>query len=256
MISAECLVRRYKKMLTINFKQVYETNEKVDKEWVLIIYDFSANHYVGMPVYSKEKEGCIYCNSINKYVDINKIADYNRSKVSRCIYVHGKPIKLSKKDFNLILMEGKKALIEFLNKNVNDDIDGINYIKWCRDKYIINQKDIEEYNLIQNAIYWVDFGIGVGSELRKLRPAILWRPASHKTMWTMIPLTTKRRSDKYDFHYDLECLAEGTAKIENMMNLSSKRILAPYFAKDKLAIITKNDYNEIKKAISKYYLFK
>ena len=60
----------------------------------------------------------------------------------------------------------------------------------------------------------------------------------------------------YDFHYDLECLAEGTAKIENMMNLSSKRILAPYFAKDKLAIITKNDYNEIKKAISKYYLFK
>ena len=60
----------------------------------------------------------------------------------------------------------------------------------------------------------------------------------------------------YDFHYDLECLAEGTAKIENMMNLSAKRILAPYFAKDKLAIITKKDYSEIKKAISKYYLFK
>ena len=54
---------------------------------------------------------------------------------------------------------------------------------------------------------------------------------------------------------NLECLAEGTAKIENMMNLSSKRILAPYFARDKLAILTANDYNEIKKAISKYYLF-
>ena len=146
--------------------------------------------------------------------------------------------------------------MNFLNKNIKSDIDGISYIKWCRDKYIINQKDIEADKLIQNAIYWVDFGIGVGSELRKLRPAILWRPASHKTMWTMIPLTTKRRSDIYDFHYDLECLAEGTAKIENMMNLSSKRILAPYFAKDKLAIITKKDYTEIKKAISKYYLFK
>lgn len=35
-----------------------------------------------------------------------------------------------------------------------------------------------------------------------------------------------------------------------------KRILAPYFAKDKLAIITNKDYTEIKKAISKYYLFK
>ena len=72
----------------------------------------------------------------------------------------------------------------------------------------------------------------------------------------MIPLTTKRRSDKYYFHYDLECLAEGTAKVENMMNLSTKRILAPYFAKGKLAIISKHDYSEIKKAISKYYLFK
>ena len=91
-------------MLTINFKQIYETNERVDKEWVLIIYDISANHYVGMPVYSKEKEGCIYCNSINKYVDVNKIADYNRSKMNRCIYVHGKPLKLTKKDLNDLLI--------------------------------------------------------------------------------------------------------------------------------------------------------
>lgn len=243
-------------MLTINFKQIYETNEKIDKEWVLIIYDISANHYVGMPVYSKEKEGCIYCNSINKYVDINKVADYNRSKMSRCIYEKGKPVKLSRKDFNNVLQESKNSLIQFLNKNIKNDIDGISYIKWCRDKFVINQKDVEIDKLIQKAIYWVDFGVGVGSELRKLRPAILWRPTSDKNLWTMIPLTTKRRSDKYYFHYDLECLAEGTAKIENMMNLSSKRILAPYFAKDKLAIITKNDYNEIKKVISKYYLFK
>ena len=243
-------------VLTINFKQIYETNEKVEKEWVLIIYDISANHYVGMPVYSKEKSGCIYCNSIKKYVDVNKVADYNRSKMNRCIYKKGEPVKLSSSDFNKVLQESKNSLLQFLNKNIKNDIDGISYIKWCRDKFVINQKDVEADKLIQKAIYWVDFGVGVGSELRKLRPAILWRPTSDKNLWTMIPLTTKRRSDKYYFHYDLECLAEGTAKIENMMNLSSKRILAPYFAKDKLAIITKNDYNEIKKAISKYYLFK
>lgn len=43
-------------LLTINFKQIYETNEKNNIEWVLIIYDISANHYVGMPVYSNEKK--------------------------------------------------------------------------------------------------------------------------------------------------------------------------------------------------------
>ena len=243
-------------MLTINFKQIYETNEKSKKEWVLVIYDISANHYVGMPVYSVKKEECVYCPSIDKYVDINKIADYNRSKMIRCIYVHGKPIKLSGKDFNFILQESKNSLINFLNKNVKSDVEGISYVKWCRDKYIINKKDVVIDKLIQNAIYWVDFGVGIGSELRKLRPAILWRSTSDKKIWTMIPLTTKRRSDKYYFHYDLECLNEGTAKIENMMNLSSKRILSPYFAKDKLAILTKKDYLEVKNAISKYYLFK
>ena len=243
-------------MLTINYKQVYETNEKIDKEWVLIIYDISANHYVGMPVYNNKKGGCVYCNSIDKYVDINNISDYKRSKMNRCIYYQGKPIRLSKKDYNKVLEASKNALIEFLNNNISNDIDGIDYIKWCRDKYVINQKDVEVNNLIQNGVYWVYFGVGVGSELRKLRPAILWRTTSDKNTWTMIPLTTKKRSDKYYFHYDLECLAEGTAKIENLMNLSAKRILAPYFSKDKLAILTKIDYENIKNAISKYYLFK
>ena len=242
-------------MLTINFKQIYETSEKGNKEWVLIIYDISANHYVGMPVYSKEKEKCIYCKSIDKYVDVNKICDYNKSKMKRCIYVQGKPIKLSNKDYNIVLKESKNSLIEFMNKHIKSDIDGISYIKWCKDKYIINQKDTDNSQLIQNAIYWVNFGIGIGSELRKLRPAILWRTTSDKNLLTIIPLTTKRKADNYYFHYDLECLNDGTAKIENMMNLSFKRIVAPYFSKNKLAIITKNDYNNIKGIISKYYLF-
>ena len=244
------------KKLIVNFKQIYETNEKDNIEWVLIIYDISANHYVGMPVYSKEHKNCIYCKSINKYVDINKISDYNRSKMNRCIYKDGNPLKLSKKDYNRILEEGKKGLIQFLTDNIKSDIDGFNYIKWCRDKYIINSNDVEEDKLIQQGIYWVNFGVGIGSELRKLRPAILWRSTKSKNLWTMIPLTTKKRNDIYYFHYDLECLLEGTAKIENMMNLISKRVLAPYFSKDKLAILTKKDYRGIKKAISQYYLFK
>ena len=243
-------------ILKINNKQIYETNEKGEKQWVLILYDISANHYVGAPVYSNEKNGCILCSSIEKYVDINHISDYNRSKMLRCIYKYNKPVKMSQKEFNMILSEGKNALINFLNENIDSDIEGISYIKWCRDKYIINKKETSNLELKQNAIYWVNFGIGIGSELRKLRPAILWRSTADKKLWTMIPLTTKRRDDNYYFHYDLECLTEGTAKIENMMNLSSNRILAPYYSKDKLAIITKKDYEIIRKAISRYYLFK
>ena len=173
----------------------------------------------------------------------------------RCIYKSGKPIVLSDNDFIQVLNKIKKYLITFLKENTGITIDEINYIKWCRDKYLLNKKQSNE-KIIQNAIYWVNFGVGIGSELRKLRPAILWRPSGDKKMWTMIPLTTKRKNDEYYFHYDLECLSEGTAKIENVMNLSVKRVISPYFSKNKLAILTKNDYNHIIKILSKYYLFK
>jgi len=243
-------------MLTINYKQIYETSESGDKHWILILYDISANHYVGVPVYSKDNDGCLYLESIDKYADINKICDYNRSKMNRCIYQKGKPLKISNKDFNLLVDSCKESLISFFDINISSDIDGISYLKWCRDKYNLNSKNIVIDNLKQNGIYWVNMGVNVGSELRKLRPAILWRATGDKKTWTMIPLTTKKRNDDYYFHYDLECLSEGTAKIENMMNYSYKRILAPYFSKDKLAILTKKDYNEMCKIISKYYLFK
>lgn len=243
-------------MLTINYKQIYETKEFGIKQWILILYDISANHYVGIPVYSKEKDDCIYLNSIKKYVDVNKISDYNRTKMIKCIYQNNKPLKLSKKDFNRLLTICKEAIIGFLNNDIPNDINGISYLKWCKDKYNLNSRNIEVDKLKQNGIYWINMGVNVGSELRKLRPAILWRATGDKKTWTIIPLTTKKRNDNYYFHYDLECLSEGSAKIENIMNYSYKRIIAPYFSKNKLAILTEKDYKEISKIISKYYLFK
>lgn len=243
-------------MLKINHKQVYETNEKGNKEWILVIYDISANHYVGVPIYSDKTDNTIYLKSIGKYVNISLIKDYNRSNMSRCIYSKGSPLKITNYEYNALLKASKNYLIDFLNNNIKSDIDGITYLKWCRDKHIINIQDIVHYKLKQNGIYWVNLGYNVGSELRKLRPAILWRPTKDRKTWTMIPLTTKKRNDNYYFHYDLECLNEGTAKIENIMNYSYKRIVAPYYSKHKLAILTKNDYNNICKIIEKYYLFK
>ena len=243
-------------MLTVNYKQVYETSESGNKEWILIIYDISSNHYVGIPIYSKENDNSIYLKSINKYANIIAIKDYNRSNMSRCIYEKGKPLRITNKEYSNLLVECKNSLIEFLNDNIKDDIDGIAYLKWCRDKHIINMKEIKLEKLKQNGIYWVNMGYNVGSELRKLRPAILWRPTADKKTWTMIPLTTKKRNDNYYFHYDLECLKEGSAKIENMMNYSHKRIVSPYYSKHKLAIITKNDYDNIINIIEKYYLFR
>lgn len=243
-------------MITINHKQIYEINEEGYKKWILIIYDISTNHYVGVYIYSNKINNSYYLPSIDRYADINNIKDYNRTNIYRCIYEKGKPLKITDKEYKYLLNKCKEALLEFLNININSNIDGVTYLKWCKDKHIINNKDLEPDNLKQNGIYWVNMGYNVGSELRKLRPAILWRPTKDKKTWTMIPLTTKKRNDNYYFHYDLQCLTEGSAKIENIMNYSYKRIVAPYYSKHKLAIITKEDYINLARIIEKYYLFK
>ena len=74
-------------------------------------------------------------------------------------------------------------------------------------------------------------------------------------MWTAIPLTSKHRDDNYYFHYDLIDSKLGTAKIENLINISAKRIREPYYINNKIATITKKDNDAILKIIKKYYAF-
>jgi len=146
-------------------------------------------------------------------------------------------------------------IILYLSSNISYNVDDISYLKWCMDKYLLNRKEKNEIKYHQNGIYWVNLGYNVGSELRKIRPAILWRSTSDKKIWTIIPLTTKDLNDKYYFHYDLNNKCLYSAKIESISNISYKRIIEPYFLKDKVCFIDKIDVETIKKIIKKYYTF-
>ena len=238
-------------MLTINWKYVYEINNK----WILILYDISKNHYVGLPIYGDKIENSIFLKSINKYVILNEITDYNRNAIRKCIYIKGMPLIISNDDFNNILLKAKNYFLNNIKINTDSTSNGISYCKWCNDKLVLMNKNCILLGLKIGAICWVDLGYNIGNELRKLRPAILWRSTSNKEMWTIIPLTSKHKNDSYYFHYDLENDNLGTAKIENLMNISSKRIKEPYFIKNKIATITKNDNDIILRIIKKYYAF-
>ena len=243
-------------MLTINWKQIYEVSLNETKQWVLILYDISQNHYVGIPVYNENKDNSIYIKSINKYVVLSEIDDYNRTNIKRCIYIKGKPLKITNKEFDEILLKSKDSFLNYVKDNTNNNPDGISYNKWCKDKLELINKDSDITNLKVGAICWVDLGYNVGNELRKLRPAILWRSSSNKKMWTAIPLTSKHKDDNYYFHYDLKDKKLGTARIENLINISANRIREPYFIKNKIATITKKDNDEILEIIKRYYAFK
>lgn len=172
------------------------------------------------------------------------------------IYIKGKFLTLNNKDFNHILKELKTSLIDKIDSNTNfKNIDHIKYLKWCYDKLQLEQNNISITDLKPGCICWVDFGQNIGSELQKLRPAILWRHSADKKMWTIIPLSTKCYQDKYYFHYDIESLPNSTAKIESITNFSYKRIREPFFYNKKIMHISKNDYANIITAFKKYYTF-
>jgi len=242
-------------MLKINWKQIYEVNLNDNSQWILILYDISKNHYVGVPVYNSYVKNSILIESINKYIILDEINDYNRSNIKRCIYIKGKPIKIKDNEFNEILKKSKINFCNYIKNNTDNTPDGISYNKWCKDKLVLINRPEQNLKLKINAICWVDLGYNIGNELRKLRPAILWRSSSDKKMWTVIPLTSKRKGDRYYFHYDMEDINLGTARVENLINISSNRIREPYFVNNKIATITKMDNDAILQIIKKYYAF-
>jgi len=245
------------KLLNIYNKNIYKVKKDQDEFLIIIIYNISANHYVGLNVYAdNDNNKRIYIESINKYIDIDSLSEYNKKNIKSNVYKKGKPLSINDKDYENICKEIKTDLLNKLNKKTNDKIvEDMSYLKWCYDKLLINEKETDEDSYKQNSIHWIEFGSNVGSELRKLRPGILWRPSGDKKMWTIIPLSTKCRNDEYYFHYDVECAGKGTAKIESLVNFSYKRIREPFFDNHKILYITNKDSDEIKRILKEYYAF-
>ena len=163
---------------------------------------------------------------------------------------------MNNKDFYYILKLLKKSLLKKLSKEIDyKNIEKIKYLKWCYDKLLLEKNNINISNLKSGCICWINFGQNVGSELRKLRPAILWRSSADKKMWTVIPLSSKCYHDKYYFHCDINGLPSSTAKIESMANFSYKRLREPFFRNKKIAHLTQDDYSNILISLKKYYTF-
>ena len=179
-----------------------------------------------------------------------------RKTLNGLVYVKGKFLRIENDDFSNILNLLKKSLLKKLDKEIEyQNIEDTKYLKWCYDKLLLETKSFDTSTLKNGCICWVDFGQNIGSELRKLRPSILWRASSDKKMWTVIPLSSKCYNDKYYFHYDMSNLPHSTAKIESMANFSYKRIRQPYFYNQKIAYISNEDYNNILLKLKQYYTF-
>lgn len=69
--------------MDIYSQNIYEVVENNIRKHVLIIYNISENHYVGLTVYTTKSDNLIYIDSINRFVDINDLQEYTKRNIKR-----------------------------------------------------------------------------------------------------------------------------------------------------------------------------
>lgn len=69
--------------LDIYAQNIYEIIQNGIKKHILIIYNISANHYVGLTIHATESKELTYVKSINRFVDINDLQKYNKKNIKR-----------------------------------------------------------------------------------------------------------------------------------------------------------------------------
>ena len=67
--------------MKIYSQNIYEVVENNKKKHILIIYNISENHYVGLTVYATESHNLTYIESINRFIDINDLQEYTKRNI-------------------------------------------------------------------------------------------------------------------------------------------------------------------------------
>ena len=248
-----------KKVVRIEYNKLFIANINSQKKKIIVLYNLSANHYVCLIVTDDAKINSEYISSIDKFANFSEVIDVARKEIVAPIYSKGAILTIDTPTRYFITKHIKKAFINNIWNNTNHRVPSdLSFLKWTVKKLELNLNnnsvDISRLKAFQ--ICWLDFGVNVGSELRKIRPSILWRSSKDKKMWTVIPLSTKCKQDSYYFHYDMTSIPDSSAKIESLCNLSVNRIIEPYYYNNKIAYLNEKDKEELIKIIGKYYLFK
>lgn len=64
-------------------QNIYEVIQNGHKKHILTIYNISANHYVGISVHTIKSQNFIYIKSIDRFIDINDLQEYNKTNIKR-----------------------------------------------------------------------------------------------------------------------------------------------------------------------------
>jgi mRNA-degrading endonuclease toxin of MazEF toxin-antitoxin module len=128
------------------------------------------------------------------------------------------------------------------------------FMEWVKTKAELKfDPQPKKFPIYYNSIYWAHMGCNIGSEEGKHRPVVITRTCRNSSIVAVIPLTTQRLNDKYQFHVDLEAI-DSTALVEQMRTIDIARIDKPMLMGGKIVSLTDNDWNSIDLQVRQQYL--
>ena len=216
---------------------------------------------------------------LNKVIFPDKAKEIERSRIKKQLYIKKTKVAV---DYNSYLKISEIVLNKLLRKtnttyqdlshsrfqNMHDENyilteDYYKYLTWFDYKTKLQFQTKVSVNpaLVKHSVVWVELGRTIGSELEKLRPAILFRKVFSKkypndSSAIIIPLTSKKSAAKYKTNYPIQINGKTSyAKINDIQRVSVKRIKAPFLDSAGQSVIIQNeDITKIKETIKKYYI--
>lgn len=111
------------KKLEIHFKNVYTPKSHKN---ILIIYNISAKHFIGIELIKEKEKNLNYLKSINFYYNIENIKEYKYNEFTNALYIKGKPVKIKDNEFKIISTEIKKYYINSIYQKTSKNIKKYN----------------------------------------------------------------------------------------------------------------------------------
>ena len=142
--------------------------------------------------------------------------------------------------------------------------DFYKYITWFEHKSNLQfGREIKKQpGILKYGIYYVEIGENIGTELHKLRPAVIFKKCQSATnpndsSYLVIPITSQHTSSKYSFNTPI--IVNGKInyiRLNDMRRVSIKRIVGPLYqtGTNKTIRLSKEDQAKLLSDFKAYYL--
>lgn len=268
--------------MRLYYGNIYKFYDDTTKQEELCIYmcDTNLKHKICIiPIYSPALGNEFPITSLKKVAYPDLWREINKDKINNTLMLRGKIANVSFEEYVQLsdiilnklmnkLEETYKSLsikrLKSKTKKYALTEDFYKYITWSEHKTNLQfNKDIKKQpGILKFGIYYVEIGENIGSELHKLRPAVIFKKCQstknpNDSSYIVIPITSQHTSSKYSFNTPIIVNGEiNYIRINDIRRVSIKRIISPLYEKgtNKTIRLNESDQKRLLNDFSRYFI--